>query len=84
MTEADWLLSGEPGHLARHGWRGAKLVLKRNRKGYQCFYGWRSEREYVGEFPTMRAAVRAARKQIDAALSEDALFQKFFSMRVAA
>ena len=81
-AEAAWLISGDPGYSARKSWRGAKLYTKQCRGGHQVSYGWGSDREYVGQFKTLREAVNAVRRAINAELRDSELFFKFATGRV--
>ena len=80
-AEAAWLISGDPGYSARKSWRGAKLYTKQCRGGCQMFYGWASDRTYVGQFSALRQAVNAARWAINAELRDTALFFRFATGR---
>lgn len=81
-SEADWIMSGEPGPSVLSGWRGAKFHPKKQCTGWTFEYSWRSERNWVGVYTTLREGVRESRKMIDKELDERDLFMRFATMRI--
>jgi len=78
VTEAQWLLSGEPGPTVCRAWRGYVLHFDRFKGKHRAFFGaTRNERTYGGQGATKREALRKARRAIDSLADDRDLFLMF-------